>query len=172
LDGIGVRDLVRSIEHLGDKNVSTTQKVTRVVVATVNLAPIDGEGEREPSSGMKEPTLKEPEPILDNSTHKNSNDYTGHQGVYDIKVDGELYKYGKADMTKTSKTTGEPKRLQSQLNKLQKENPLADIQGKILHQDKNITTKEIKKVETQKIQEYKNKNGKNPPGNQNHPGIN
>lgn len=44
LDFLGVRDLVRAVEHLGDKNVSTTQKVTRVVVAAVNVMPIDGEG--------------------------------------------------------------------------------------------------------------------------------
>ena len=52
------------------------------------------------------------------NVHKNSNSYVGPQGVYEIKVDGQTHKYGKADMTNTSATTGQPTRLQSQLNKL------------------------------------------------------
>ncbi|MDB5146205.1 MAG: wapA 1, partial [Mucilaginibacter sp.] len=51
LDFLGVRGLVRTIEHLGDKNVSIGEKAAKTVQAVVNLAPIDGEGEREPTTG-------------------------------------------------------------------------------------------------------------------------
>ncbi|MFC5529507.1 hypothetical protein [Cohnella yongneupensis] len=102
--------------------------------------------------------------------HKNSDNYVGHQGVYEIKVDGNLQKYGKADMTKTS-STGNPTRLQTQLNKLQKQNPGSSVTGKVIYENKSISTANIKKVETKYVQSYYTSNQKFPPGNQNHPGI-
>jgi RHS repeat-associated protein len=153
LDAVGIVDLVNNIGDLGDKNISTKDKVGHLVQSTVNVLSIGEEGEGE-------------------GIHKNSNDYVGHQGVYEIKVDGEVHKYGKADMTNTSKTTGQPTRLQSQVNKIRKENPSARVEGEVLHQNKKISTKDAKEIETQKIQQYKNKNNKLPPGNQNHPGTN
>jgi len=129
LDFIGIRGLINAVGHLGDKNVPVHAKVASVVGAMLNVMPVDGEG-----AGAGE------------GIHKNSNDYVGHQGVYEIKVDGELEKYGKSDMTKTSKKTGEPVRLQSQLNKIQKAKPAADVQGKVIYEHKNISTKEIKQV--------------------------
>ncbi|HEY9001781.1 MAG TPA: DUF6443 domain-containing protein [Mucilaginibacter sp.] len=75
LDVIGVRDLVRAVEHLGDKNVSTTQKVTRVVVAAVNVMPIDGEGER---TGQG-PKIKLEEPKIDVAYKRPNNATTPEQ---------------------------------------------------------------------------------------------
>ncbi|WP_147275104.1 hypothetical protein [Paenibacillus prosopidis] len=49
--------------------------------------------------------------------NKNSNNYVGHQGVYEIKIDGNLHKYGKADMTKLA-NTGNPKTLKGFRHKL------------------------------------------------------
>ena len=103
--------------------------------------------------------------------HKNSNAYVGNQGVYEIIVDGKLEKYGKADMTNISSSTGNPRRLQTQLDALEKKYPDKDVTGRVIYQNDNISTKEIKKVETDKIQKYYDKNGKLPPKNQKHPGI-
>jgi hypothetical protein len=116
-------------------------------------------------------TLKAVKGAKVGKVHKNSNDYVGHQGVYEIKVDGKLHKYGKADMTQTS-STGNPKRLQTQINKLQKQNPNSQVSGKIIYENKNISTAKIKQVETKAVQGYYVKNKQSyPPGNQNHPGI-
>jgi len=103
--------------------------------------------------------------------HKNSNQYKVDQVVYEIEKDANLQKYGKGDATNVSKTTGLPVRLQSQINKLQKQNPNSVITGRVIYRNKNISTKDIKKIETQKVQEYVDKTGKYPPGNQNHPGV-
>ncbi len=103
--------------------------------------------------------------------HKNDNNYVGYQAVYQIKIDGKLYKYGKADMTDLSKTTGKPNRLQSQINTLIKENPTKRVSGNVIYENKNISTLDVKKIETKAVQNYVNKNGKFPKGNQNHPGV-
>ena len=130
-----------------------------------------------PDFQIKEKTIEElPIVRIDNTSvnkklHKNSNIYVGDQSVYEIKIDGELFKYGKADATNVDSTTGKPKRLQSQLNKLSEEHPNSLIEGKVLENYTNISTKDIKAIETKYIQEYINQNGKLPEGNQGHPGV-
>ena len=150
---LGIPTLTESVNFVTGQTTSNENKVLAVKAINMLMMGDGGEGE----SG----------PIL----HKNANNYVGHQGVYEIKMDGEVYKYGKADMTNTSATTGQPTRLQSQLNKLQRKNPDAIIEGEVIHSDENISTKDIKKVETNKVQDHINKNKKYPPGNQNHPGT-
>ena len=102
--------------------------------------------------------------------HKNNNDYVGHQGVYQIEIDGKLYKYGKADMTTTA-ANGKPKRLQDQISKLKKQNPNSDVTGDVIYENKNISTRDVKRVETTMVQRYANNNGELPSGNQGHPGV-
>jgi RHS repeat-associated protein len=129
------------------------------------------------SKNSTSPTVQEPDTPWRNQTtvsgggvHKNANAYVGNQGVYEIKIDGKLYKYGKADMTKIS-STGNPVRLQSQINKLQRLNPNAQITGKVLYQNQSISTLDIKKVETAYVQQYYDYYHSFPSGNLNHPGI-
>lgn len=106
-----------------------------------------------------------------NSTlHKNANAYVGPQSVYEIRVNGELLKYGKADMTQIAKS-GLPVRLESQLNRIRASNPSLDVEGRVLYQHPNISTKDIKRVETRYIQDYYDQHGILPPRNQGHPGI-
>jgi hypothetical protein len=66
---------------------------------------------------------------------------------------------------------GNPIRLQSQINALQNANPKSTVTGKVLYQNKNISTKSIKEIETKLIQDYANKNGKLPKGNKDHPEV-
>ncbi|MFC4410614.1 hypothetical protein ACFOZY_09335 [Chungangia koreensis] len=73
-------------------------------------------------------------------------------------------------MTQIS-STGNPKRLQTQINKLQRQNPNSQVSGKVIYENENISTANIKKVETKAIQGYYDKNKQDPPGNQNHPGV-
>lgn len=101
---------------------------------------------------------------------KNHNNYKGYFGVYEIRIDGKLFKYGKADMTNMA-STGNPARLQSQINRLQKLLPDREVSGKVLVKEKNITVKDIKRIETNHIQGHVTKHGELPPGNPDHPGI-
>jgi RHS repeat-associated protein len=102
--------------------------------------------------------------------HKNSNVYVGHQGVYEIRINGSVHKYGKADMTELS-STGLPVRLQSQINRLSRQYPTSQVTGRVLYQNQSISTLDVKKVETAYVQSYYNTYGVYPPDNQNHPGI-
>jgi hypothetical protein len=80
---------------------------------------------------------------------------------------GQLYKYGKADMTSLNKM-GDPTRLSTQVSKLQKKLPEADISGVVLESYKNISTKGIKAIETNYIKNHYKKTGAIPPGNPAH----
>lgn len=73
-------------------------------------------------------------------------------------------------MTQVS-STGNPKRLQTQINKLQRQNLNSEVTGRVIYENKNISTLDIKKVETRAIQIYYNRYKQYPQGNQNHPGI-
>ncbi len=103
--------------------------------------------------------------------HKNSNSYIGPQSVYEITVNEKTLKFGKADMEFISPKSGLPVRLQSQINTLKRKYPDLDIDGKVLYFNKEISTKEIKRIETEKIQNYYNFFGELPPKNKKHPGI-
>jgi hypothetical protein len=102
--------------------------------------------------------------------NKNNNAYVGPQGVYQILIDGSLWKFGKADLTSTS-STGLPTRLQSQLNALQAVNPNSVVTGNLLYTSQKISILEIKSIETQFIQRYYDQFGKLPPDNLGHPGV-
>ncbi|WP_203258194.1 RHS repeat-associated core domain-containing protein [Hyunsoonleella ulvae] len=109
-------------------------------------------------------TTKSQATNTNNSLHKNNNKYKGHQGVYEIKVNGKTFKYGKADMTNMS-STGLPRRLQSQINKLKKKFPGKLITGKVIFNRKNITTKKIKEIEAKTVRKYVKKFKTFPKGN-------
>ena len=99
-----------------------------------------------------------------NNIHKNNNKYKGHQGVYEIKINGKTYKYGKADMTNMS-SSGLPRRLQSQINKLKKAYPGKVVTGKVIFQRKNISTKKIKEIEAKRVRRHVKKFRTFPKGN-------
>ncbi|EEF3029103.1 RHS repeat-associated core domain-containing protein, partial [Salmonella enterica] len=50
----------------------------------------------------------------------NTNGAIGDFGVYKIEINGELYKYGKTDMNRVTKSSGLPTRLHQQVTKLEK----------------------------------------------------
>jgi hypothetical protein len=45
------------------------------------------------------------------------------------------------------------------------------VEGKVLETHDNISTKDIKKIETKYVQDHTNKTGSLPQGNQRHPGV-
>jgi hypothetical protein len=114
------------------------------------------------------------EATANSSIHKNSDKYKGPQSVYEIKINGKVYKYGKADgknLTKGDNGKPVPRRLQSQLEKLRRDHPRSFVRGKEVYKSKSITTKKIKQIETKKIVDYKEKYGQGkyiPYGNKGH----
>ncbi|OAI16839.1 hypothetical protein BJL95_02405 [Methylomonas sp. LWB] len=94
----------------------------------------------------------------------NTNSATGNFGVYEIQIDDVLYKYGKADLSRVTQSSGLPTRLHQQVVKLGKQNPDSEVVGRVI--DKGMsTTKEAKAVETKKLQEYFDQTGNIPEGN-------
>ncbi len=114
--------------------------------------------------------LFSPVNLKNGQLHKNDNAYRGDQSVYEIVIDGNLYKYGKADATDLA-INGNPNRLEKQVNSLQKKHPNSDISGEVIYNNTDITTKNIKQVETDQVQNYVDEFGEYPPGNQNHPRV-
>ncbi|NMX48320.1 hypothetical protein HBO35_00920 [Pseudomonas veronii] len=95
----------------------------------------------------------------------NTNGAAGNFGVYEIRIDGELYKYGKADMNRVTKSSGNPTRLHQQVEKLERLNPGKTIKGTVLESGIS-TTQAAKTIETAKLDaHYKKTGGLIPEGN-------
>lgn len=99
------------------------------------------------------------------SKNKNSNDAAGNFGVYEIHIDGELEKIGKADLERVTQSSGQPTRLHQQVRKLEDANPAAKVEGKVV-EDGHATTGEAKKAETKRLQDHFDKTGEVPKGNE------
>ena len=100
-----------------------------------------------------------------NSSHLNTNSSIGHFGIYEIKIENEVYKYGKADMGRLTEASGLPTRLHQQVRKLQENSPGQQITGKIVEDLGVTTTAQAKQAETAHLQKYYNTTQKIPPGN-------
>ncbi|HRI06473.1 MAG TPA: RHS repeat-associated core domain-containing protein, partial [Nannocystaceae bacterium] len=96
--------------------------------------------------------------------HLNTNSATGNFGVYEILVNGSLYKYGKTDLNRTTKTTGLPTRLHQQDRQLKKIYGEDNVISQVIKEDLP-STKDAKAFETMKLQEYFDTTGHVPEGN-------
>ena len=99
--------------------------------------------------------------------HLNSNNAKGNFGVYVITIDGEIYKFGKADLNRITLESGLPTRLHQQLRKLRNldSNSGKTVVGKVIRR-RLPTTKDAKAVETSKLDIHYAKKGEVPVGNQ------
>jgi len=95
--------------------------------------------------------------------HKNQNNEVGNFCVYDIHIDEELYKYGKADMDRLTKASGLPTRLHQQIRILQKNEE--SVEGRVLLELPNVSTAYAKDVENELVKAYIAKHGEAPKGN-------
>ncbi|MEY0882618.1 RHS repeat-associated core domain-containing protein, partial [Providencia stuartii] len=89
---------------------------------------------------------------------------TGNFGVYKIEIDGQLYKYGKADLNRVTQSTNLPTRLHQQVRKLQDLYPDKTITGTVIEEGYKTTTA-AKAAETAKLDEYYKKTNQVPEGN-------
>ncbi|MEQ4635653.1 RHS repeat-associated core domain-containing protein, partial [Providencia stuartii] len=97
-------------------------------------------------------------------SHLNTNGATGNFGVYKIEIDGQLYKYGKADLNRVTQSTNLPTRLHQQVRKLQDLYPDKTITGTVIEEGYKTTTA-AKAAETAKLDEYYKKTNQVPEGN-------
>ncbi|CRG52611.1 Rhs family protein [Yersinia wautersii] len=96
--------------------------------------------------------------------HLNTNGATGNFGVYKIEINGELYKYGKADLNRITQSSELPTRLHQQVRKLQELYPDKVVKGTVI--DKwHATTASAKAVETAKLDAHYKSTGQVPDGN-------
>ena len=85
--------------------------------------------------------------------HLNTNTATGNFGVYEIRMDGELYKIGKADLDRVTLSSGDPTRLHQQLRKLQKLHPDKIVTGEVVEKGFK-TTADAKAAEKARLQDH------------------
>jgi RHS repeat-associated protein len=101
--------------------------------------------------------------------NKNSNNEISHFGIYQITIDGEVYKYGKADLNRVTQAGFDneprPTRLHQQVRKLREQYPGNVIDGKVINDLGNVTTMQAKVVETATIQAHYDATGEIPDGN-------
>jgi RHS repeat-associated protein len=97
--------------------------------------------------------------------HKNSNQAVSRYGIYEIKVDGQTHKFGKADLDRVTQSTGLPTRIHQQVRKLEEANPGAQVRPRIVNDLGNVTTAQAKKVEKATLQNYYDTYRHVPPGN-------
>ncbi|KMK52218.1 hypothetical protein RO21_02040, partial [[Actinobacillus] muris] len=97
--------------------------------------------------------------------HLNSNKSKGNFGIYEIKINGEVYKYGKADLNRVTKSSGLPTRLHQQVRKLGNLYGKQNVEPRVI--EKGLKTTELaKQMETSKLDSFYRKYGKVPLGNQ------
>ena len=79
--------------------------------------------------------------------HKNSNDAVGNYCIYEIIVGGKVYKIGKADLDRITKSTNDPTRIHQQIVKLRKKYVSKSVFNSILEELFGVTTSEAKEAE-------------------------
>ncbi len=77
--------------------------------------------------------------------HLNSNNAIANFGLYEIKINGDLYKIGKADLGRVTELSGLPTRLHQQVRRLEKIYGKGNVIGTVV-EDLGITTTEKAKI--------------------------
>ncbi len=99
-------------------------------------------------------------------TNLNSNHAVGNFGVYEIKVNGQLYKIGKADLDRITQSSGLPTRIHQQVRKLEEIFGKGNVTPEVIQRLQQITTAEAKAAEAARLQAVFQQTGKVPIGNQ------
>ena len=81
----------------------------------------------------------------------NLNNAAGHFGLYEINVNGALYKFGKADLGRITQPSGRSIRLHQQVRKFEKIFGKGSVIGKIVEDLGRVTTETAKAAEHTRI---------------------
>jgi hypothetical protein len=95
----------------------------------------------------------------------NTNAAKGNFGIYEIFKDGQLYKYGKADLGRVTQSSGLPTRLHQQVRQLQNEFKGSEVFGRVIEDLGTVSTKSAKGVENAYLNFFYKTTGKIPVGN-------
>jgi hypothetical protein len=95
----------------------------------------------------------------------NANDAVSRFGVYVIKVNGFVHKFGKADLNRVTKSSGLPTRLHQQVRKLSKIFGKGNVSARVVDDLGDTTTQAAKSAEHARILEEFRKTGFVPLGN-------
>jgi RHS repeat-associated protein len=88
-------------------------------------------------------------------------------GIYEIRIDGKLYKIGKADMERVTQSSGLPTRLHQQVRKMrEKLGEDIAVEGKVVEKLGTTTTAKAKAAENARLQRNFDKTGEVPKGNE------
>ncbi|HYO59783.1 DUF6531 domain-containing protein [Archangium sp.] len=102
--------------------------------------------------GYPEDPLSATDPLGLKACNLNSNTATSRFGIYEIMVNGELHKIGKADLNRVTKSSGLSTRLHQQLRKLRKIYGKENVTGKVVEDLGEATTAHAKAVEIARLQ--------------------
>jgi len=94
----------------------------------------------------------------------NTNTAVGNFGVYEIRINGELHKIGKADLGRVTQSSGQPTRLHQQIRNLEKIHGKGNVSGNVVEKG-FTTTATAKAAETARLQRHYDKTGKVLEGN-------
>ena len=97
--------------------------------------------------------------------HKNKNLAKGNFCIYQISVFKNLFKFGKADMDRTTATSGDPTRIHQQVRKLAEEYGEKNVFRSIIQKLFGKTTSDAKELEKMILQNHFEQTGEIPEGN-------
>jgi hypothetical protein len=95
----------------------------------------------------------------------NSNEAKSEFGIYEITVNGELFKVGKADLARVTQSTGMPTRLHQQLRKLRAVYDDEAVVGEVVEELGVTTTRAAKDAEIARLQRIFDETETIPAGN-------
>jgi RHS repeat-associated protein len=136
---------VMNVETEGNLVFGQTSTATLRDGSEVNITPLGGTA---PTPGK---------------INKNSLNAVGKYANYVIKVSGKIFKVGKADASRVTKSSGYPSRIHSQVRRLQKNEPNVEVSVSYLGE---TTTQEALRAERSILKKIYKKTGDIPPGNQ------
>lgn len=142
--------------QIGQTVKAGTEVIGDIAEATVMPA-IKGFGQGTSSNLIKQGLKK--------AANLNSNAAKSNFGIYEIIKDGQVYKYGKADLARITQSTGQPTRLHQQLRKLEELYPNSTIRGRVIDDLGEVTTKMAKGVENSYLDFFYKTNKSIPLGN-------
>lgn len=123
-----------------------------------------GGGAKEPPKPPP-PVTTAPDPGPGKRSHLNSNNAKSRFGIYEIKVNGQLYKIGKADLGRVTQSSGLPTRLHQQLRALREALPNQRVTGEVVENLGEVTTAEARAAETARLRAEYARTGRVPEGN-------
>lgn len=98
--------------------------------------------------------------------YKNKNEAKGNFGIYQISLFEKLFKIGKTDLDRVTKSSGEPTRLHQQVRKLREEHGIINVFSSIIRVLFGATTEDAKAEEKAILDKIVEQTGEVPEGNQ------